>query len=96
MQPLQLLVERARGPEVRQPELAARVPDAVPQHVERPPPGDLAREPAEEALLHVGPVVLLQLFPLLRLGGQVEPPVVVLRPAPAVAARRRIVSERRW
>ena len=89
VQALQFLVEPARRPEVRQPELAARVLDAVSQHVERSPPGDLARQPAQEALLHVSPVVLLELLPLLRLGGheevknvgpnEAEPTVVVLR-----------------
>ena len=100
VQPPQLLVEPARRPEVRQPEAAARVLDAVAQHVERPPPADLAREPAQEARLHVGPVVLPELLPLLRLGGQQEvdnvgrhqaqPAVIVFRLALAVAARRRL------
>ena len=105
VQALRLLVQPARRPEVREPELAAGVLDAVAQHVERPPPGDLAREPAEEARLDVGPVVLLQLLPLLRLGGQKEvddvgreqaqPAVVVLRPALAVAAGQRVVTVHR-
>ena len=42
VQALQLLVEPARRSEVRQPELAARVLDAVAQHVERSASGDLA------------------------------------------------------
>ena len=104
VQALQLLVEPARWPEVRQPELAARVLDAVSQHVECPPPTDLAREPAEEARLHVSPVVLLELLPFHRLGGQeeiddvgwnqAEPPVVVLRSALAVAPWHRLVAVR--
>ena len=72
VQALQLLVESARGPEVGQPEPAAHVLHAVAQHVERAPPGDLAREPPEEARLHLGTVVLLQPLPLPRLGGQQE------------------------
>ena len=105
MQALQFLVQSARRPEVRQPELAARVLDAVAQHVERPPPGNFARQPAEEARLHVGSVVLPQLLPHLRLGGQEEvddvgrdqaqPAVVVFRPAPEVAPRQRLVPELR-
>ena len=39
---LEFLVEAARRLEVREPELAARVSDAVSQHVERAAPGDLA------------------------------------------------------
>ena len=105
VQALQLLVEPARGPEVRELELAARVLDAVAQHVERPPPADLPRQPAEEARLHLRPVVLLEPLPLLRLGGeeevdhigreQAQPAVVVLRPTPVVAARQRVVAVRR-
>ena len=105
VQALQLFVEPARGPEVRESELAARVLDAVAQHVEGPAPGDLAREPAEEPGLDVGAVVLSELLPLLGLGGQeevddvrgeqAERAVVVLRPAHEVAARRRLVAERR-
>ena len=72
VQSLELLVETACGPEVSEPEFAPRVLDAVPQHVERTPAGDLAREPAEEARLHVGAVVLFQLGPLLWLSGQEE------------------------
>ena len=68
----EFLVEPARWPEVRKAELAARVPDAVPQHVERSPAGDLAREPAEEARFHVGAVVLFEPRPFLRLGGEEE------------------------
>ena len=100
VQALQFLVEPARRAEVRQPELAARVLNPVSQHVERPPPGDLARQPPEEARLHVGSVVLLQLLPLLRLGGQeevmnvgpneAEPTVVVLRMTSSVAAWHRL------
>ena len=72
MQALQLVVEPARGPEVREPEPAARILDAIAQHVEGPAPCDLAREPAEEARLHVGAVALLQPLPLFRLGGEEE------------------------
>ena len=80
-----------------------RLAELVLTDVARPPPGDLAREPAEEARLHVGPVVLLELLPRLRLRGQqevddvgrdqAERAVVVLRPAPEVAARQRLVPE---
>ena len=102
VQPLQFLVKPARWPEVGQPEPAAHVLHAVAQHVERPPPADLAREPPQEARLHLRTVVLLQPLPLLRLGGQqevehvarnqAEPAVVVLRPAPEVAARRWVLA----
>ena len=100
----QLFVEAARGAEVREPELAARVLDAVAQDVEGAAAGDLAREAGEEARLDVGAVVLLELAPLLGLGGeeevddigrdQAERTVVVVRAAPVVAARRRLVAER--
>ena len=72
MQALEFLIQPARRPEVRQPKLAARVLDALAQHVERPAPGDLAREVAEEARLDVCTVVLLEPCPLLRLGSQKE------------------------
>ena len=72
VQALQLLVESARRPEVGQPEPAAHVLHAVAQHVERSPPADLAREPPQEARLHLRTVVLPQPLPLLRLGGQQE------------------------
>ena len=42
VQSLELLVETACGPEVSEPELAPRILDAVSQHVERSPAGDLA------------------------------------------------------
>ena len=100
VQALQFLVEPARRPEVREAELAARVLDAVAQHVERSPAGDLAREPAQEARLHVGAVVLREFRPLFRLGGQqevenvgsnqAELAVVVLGAAFLVAARHRL------
>ena len=102
MQSLELLVETARWPEVREPELAPRVLDAIAQHVERSPAGDLAREPAEEARLHVGAVVLFQLRPFLWLSGQeevhdvgrdqAEPAFVVRRTALVEAAGQGIVS----
>ena len=69
---LRLLVESARGAEVREPEPAAHVPDAAPEHVERPAPGDLAREAAEEAGPDVFAVVLPEPLPFLRLGGEEE------------------------
>ena len=66
---------------------------------------NLAGEAGEEAGPHVGPVVLLELLPLLGLGGEeevddpggdeAERAVVVLRPPPVVAAGRRVVAERR-
>ena len=99
---LQLLVEATRRPEICQPELAARILDAVSEHVERSPPLDLAREPAEEARLHVARVVLLEPLPLSRLGSQeevddvgwdqAEATVVVLRRAPVVAARHQPIA----
>ena len=52
---LEFLVEAARWLEIGEPELAARVPDAVPQDVERAPPGDLARETAQERVLTSAP-----------------------------------------
>ena len=72
VQSLELLIETARWPEVSEPEFAPRVLDAVAQHVERSPAGDFAREPAEEARLHVAAVVLFQLRPLLWLGRHEE------------------------
>ena len=105
VQPPRLLVEPARGTEVGEPELAARVLDAVAQHVERAAPLDLGGEALQELLLHRRAVVLLELLPLLRLRGedevhhvarqQAERAVVVLRLALAVAARRRVAVGRR-
>ena len=102
VQALEFLVESARRPEVGEAELATGVSDAVPQHVERSPPSDLAREPAEETRLRVGAVVLFEPRPLLRLGGekevddvdrdQAEPAVVVGRPALVEAAGQRVVA----
>ena len=96
MQPPRLLVEPARGPEVGEPELAARILDAAAQHVERPAPLDLGGEALEELFLHCRAVVLCELLPFLRLRGedevhhvagqQAERAVVVLRLALAVAA----------
>ena len=95
---LEFLVEAAGRTEVRQSEFAAGVPDAVPQHVQRAAPLDLAGQPLEEALLDLGPVVLLEPLPRLRLGGEDEVEdvardqapraVVVVRRAAEVAAGR--------
>jgi hypothetical protein len=104
VQPPCLLVESARGAEVREPELAPRVLDAVAQHVERAPPLNLGREAPEELLLHRGAVVLLEPLPFLRLRGEdevhhvarqeAERAVVVLGAAFAVAAGRRLAEGR--
>ena len=98
MEPPGLLVEAARGAEVREPELAARVLDAVAQHVERAAPLDLGGEALQELLSHRRAVVLLELLPFLGLRGEdevhrvarqeTERAVVVLGTPPAVAARR--------
>ena len=64
MQPPGLLVQPARGPEVGEPELAARVSDAGPQHVQCAPPLDLGGEALQELLLHRHAVVLGELLPL--------------------------------
>lgn len=81
-------------------ELAARVLDAIPEHVERASPLDLGSQPLEELLFHRRAVVLRQLLPLPGLGGenevhdisrqQTKLPVVVLGSAFPVAAGRRI------
>ena len=72
LQPAGLLVEPARGAEVGEPELAARVPDAGAQDVERTAPLDLGHEALQELLSHRRAIVLLELLPLLRLGGEDE------------------------
>ena len=72
MQPLRLLVEAARRPEVGEPELTARVLEAVAKHVERAAPLDLAAEARQEALFHLLAVVLAKLLPLPGLGGEDE------------------------
>ena len=105
MQPLELLVQPARRSEVRQSEDAARVLEAVAQHIQRPAPADLAGQPRQKARFEVPAVVLAESFPCLWLRGenevdhvsrkQTERSVVVLRPAFPVAAGERIVSVRR-
>ncbi len=101
-----LLVEPARGPVVRHPELAARVLDALAQHVERAAPLDLAGEALQELLRYRRAVVLLEPFPLLRLRGEdevhhvardeAERAVVVRGRALAVTARQGVaIGQRR-
>ncbi|MBV6522209.1 MAG: hypothetical protein MNPFHGCM_02355 [Gemmatimonadaceae bacterium] len=100
-----LLVEPARGAEPGEPELAARVPEAVPQHIQRAAPLDLGGEALEELLPHRRAVVLFELPPLLRLRGEhevdhvvrqeAERAVVVFGAPPAVAPRRRVTVRRR-
>src|SRR5207245_1672279 len=73
-----------------------------PQHVERAPPPDLTREAQEEALLHLGAVVLPQPLPLLGLGSQdeivhvprdqAERAVVMLGALLPISPRHRIVA----
>ena len=104
MQALKRLVQPAGGPEEGQAKRASGVLDTVAQHIQGGAATDLAREPREEAFLHLRAVVLPQLLPLLRLGGQdevnhvtreeAEPAVVVLRPAFPIAARRAIAVGR--
>src|SRR5712692_5758075 len=106
VQPPCLLVEPASWTEVGELELAARVLDAVPQHVERAAPLDLGGEALEELLLDRRAVVLLELLPLLGLRGEnevhhvarqeAERAVVLLGTALAVATRRRLAVGRRW
>ena len=103
VQALEFLVQPARRLEVREAELAARVPDSVSQHVERAPAANLAREPPEEARLDVRAVVLPELRPLRRLRGeeevehvgrdQAEAAVVVVVAALVVAAGQWVVAE---
>src|SRR5690606_10305071 len=105
VQPPRLLVEPARRAKVREAKLAARILDAVAQHVERPAPRDLGGEALEKLLSHRRAVVLRELLPFLRLRGedevddvarqQAERAVVVLRPALAVTARRVLAVRRR-
>src|SRR5690606_24646221 len=104
-QPPGLLVEPARRAEVGEPELAARVLDAVAQHVERPASLDLGGEPPDELLPYCRAVVLLELLPFLGLRGedevqhvarqQAERAVVVLGLALAVTAGRGLAVRRR-
>ena len=105
VQPPRLLVESARGAEVGEAKLAARVLEAVAEHVERTAPFDLGGEALEELLAHRRSVVLFQLFPFLGLGRehevhrvtrqQAEHAVVILVLALAVAARRVLAVGRR-
>ena len=71
--PLRLFVESTGRTEVGEAELAARVLDAVAQHVERSTPLNLGGETLEKLPLdRPGPVMLGELLPFLRLGGQDE------------------------
>ncbi len=95
---LEFFVQPRGRPEERQGELAPGIFDPPPEHVQRPPSLDLPGQAPEEALLHLGPVVLLEPLPLLGLGrpdevqdvlrDQTERPVVVLQPPLLVAARQ--------
>ena len=105
VQPPRLLVEAACGAEVGEPELAARILDAVAQDVEGASPLDFGGESLEELLLHGRAMVLFELPPLPWLRGegevhhvagqQAERAVVVVRVALAVAARWRVAVGRR-
>ena len=107
VEPPHLLVEPARGAEVREPERATHVLQAAPEDFESAAPLDLGREALQEPLPHLGPVVLREPLPFLRLGGlhevediarqEAERPVVVLRPAPPIATRPHVrVTVGRW
>ena len=95
-----LLVESARGAEVREPERAAHVLEAAPEDVEGAAPSNLGREALQEPVPYLGAVVLREPLPLLRLGRlhevedlprqEAERPVVVLRPALAIPARAHV------
>src|SRR3970040_1551443 len=97
-------MEAARRLELSEAELAARVFDPVAQHVERAAPLDLGGEAFEELLPYGRTVVLFQLLPFRRLRREhevhhvarkkTERAVVVLRAAPAVAARRGLAERR--
>ena len=67
-----LLVEVARGPEVRQVELAAGVPDAVAEHIDHSATAQLGRQPVEELIPVSRTPMLPQPPPLLRLAGDQE------------------------
>src|SRR5207244_6036311 len=63
VEPPRLLVEPAGRAEVREAELAARVLDAVAQHIERAAPLDLAGQALEKLLPHGRAVVLFEPLP---------------------------------
>ncbi len=67
VQASRLLVEPARGTEVGEVELAARVLEAVAQHVKRAAPLDLIGKTLQELLFDHRAVVLRELLPLLGL-----------------------------
>ena len=97
VEPLGRLVQAGGGPEEGKLELAPGVLDPLAENVEGAPLADLGGEPLEETGLHVGAVLLLELLPLLGLGGveevqhhvgvQAERAVVVVGLAFAVASR---------
>ena len=72
VQPSRLLVEPARGAEIRELELATRVLDSLSQHVERAAPLDLGGKPLQELLFDRRAVVLGEPLPFLGLGGEDE------------------------
>ena len=72
VQPLRLLIKPARRTKIGELELDARVPEAVPQHVECAAPFDLGRKPSHEPFLDRGAVMLAEPSPFLRLGRQHE------------------------
>ena len=65
-----LFVQPAGRAEVSQLKPAAHVPDAMAQHVQSTPAGNLGGQPLEELLLYGGPVMLGKTHPLLGLGHQ--------------------------
>jgi hypothetical protein len=106
VEPPHLLVQAARGPEVREPERAAGLLDAMAQHSERTAPLDLGGDALQKLLAHrLLAVVLREPLPLLGLCGEHEVhrvarqeaqrPVVVLGRALAEAAGRRVAVGRR-
>ena len=72
VQPLGLFVQPAGRAEPGQPEAATHVADAVAQHVEGAPAGNLGREAFQELFFHQRPVMLGEPLPRLGLGGQYE------------------------
>ena len=69
VQLLDLLVESAGGPEVRELEGTTRVPEPVPEDLEGPVGCDLAAEEGNELVACVVPMKLLELVPGPGLGG---------------------------
>ncbi len=72
MQPLGFFVQAAGGLEVGKPELAAGILDALAQHIEGAAAIDFRGYTLEELFAHAGAMVLGELLPWLRLGGEHE------------------------